>query len=45
MFSGGCTSIFDTEHNWKFKFSMQTYLTHKNTIRYVFEYCHSSLNF
>ena len=29
------------KHTWKLKFSMQTHLTHINTI---FEYCHASVN-
>ena len=37
----GDVSISGTEHNWKLKFSMQTNLTHINTI---FKYCHSSVN-
>ena len=34
-------SISGREHNWKLKFSLQTHLTHINTI---FKYCHASVN-
>ena len=42
MFCGGCTgvSISGTDHKRKLKISIQTYLTHINTI---FEYYHASV--
>ena len=41
MFSVWDLYISGTEHNWKFKFSMQTHLTHISTIC---EYCNALLN-
>ena len=42
MFSGGCIYISQIQSIMEYlKFSMQTHLTHINTI---FEYCHASMN-
>ena len=40
--SVGDVNISGTEHRRKLKFSMQTYLTHINTIG-LFECCHASV--